>query len=286
MKKKEALGRGLDALLGEMSEAYENESSAQDGVIEIPLSEIEPNPYQPRKHFSNESLKELADSIKEDGLIQPIVVQDNGIDGYTIIAGERRFRASKIAKQKTIKAILVDVTKEQMQQYALIENIQREDLNPVELAQSYQQLIELHDMTHEELSSVIHKSRTHITNTLRLLQLSQSTQKALIEKKISAGHAKMLVGLDEKDQTLVVNSIIGQKLSVREVENLIKGMKHSSTLKPSLSTSEKNNSKIDFEELEKVLKKLHIKSKTSSNKITLEFQNQEKLDTFLKQISR
>jgi len=283
--KKEALGRGLDALLGEVSEAYENESSTQDGVLEISLSEIEPNPYQPRKHFSNESLKELAESIKEDGLIQPIVVQDNGIEGYTIIAGERRFRASKLAKKKTIKAIIVDVTKEQMQQYALIENIQREDLNPVELAQSYQQLLELYNMTHEELSGVIHKSRTHITNTLRLLQLSQSTQKALIEKKISAGHAKMLVGLDEKDQTLVVNSIIGQKLSVREVENLIKGMKNSSS-DQTVSKEVKNvSNQLDFTLLAEKLKKLNIPSKISSNKITLEFQNQEQLSNLLKKLS-
>jgi len=283
--KKEALGRGLDALLGEVSEAYENESSTQDGVIEISLSEIEPNPYQPRKHFSNESLKELAESIKEDGLIQPIVVQDNGIDGYTIIAGERRFRASKLAKKKTIKAIIVDVTKEQMQQYALIENIQREDLNPVELAHSYQKLIELHDMTHEELSGVIHKSRTHITNTLRLLQLSQSTQKALIEKKISAGHAKMLVGLEEKDQTLIVNSIIGQKLSVREVENLIKGMKNISGIKTVSKEPKKVSPQIDFAPLKQELQKLDIDAKSSSNKITLEFQNQEQFFNLLKKLS-
>ncbi|NPA66237.1 MAG: ParB/RepB/Spo0J family partition protein [Epsilonproteobacteria bacterium] len=285
MKKKEALGRGLDALLGEVSEAYENESSSQDGVIEIPLSEIEPNPYQPRKHFSSESLKELAESIKEDGLIQPIIVQDNGLDGYTIVAGERRYRASKLAKQKTIKAIIVDISDEQMQQYALIENIQREDLNPVELAQSYQKLLELHDMTHEELSSVIHKSRTHITNTLRLLQLSESTQKALVDKKISAGHAKMLVGLDEKDQTLVVNSIIGQKLSVREVENLIKGMKGSSGSKATQKDSKQRTETLDLSSLENELKRFDIKTKTSSNKITLEFHSSQQIQSLVEKLS-
>jgi len=285
MKKKEALGRGLDALLGEVSEAYENESSSQDGVIEIPLSEIEPNPYQPRKHFSSESLKELAESIKEDGLIQPIIVQDNGIDGYVIVAGERRYRASKLAKQKTIKAIIVDISDEQMQQYALIENIQREDLNPVELAQSYQKLLELHDMTHEELSSVIHKSRTHITNTLRLLQLSESTQKALVDKKISAGHAKMLVGLDEKDQTLVVNSIIGQKLSVREVENLIKGMKGSSGSKATQKDSKQRTETLDLSSLENELKRFDIKTKTSSNKITLEFHSSQQIQSLVEKLS-
>jgi ParB family chromosome partitioning protein len=150
MMKKAALGRGLDALLGEVSEAYENESSKKDSVVEISLNEIKPNPYQPRKNFSQESLKELAESIKEDGLIQPIVVVEDEFDGYIIVAGERRYRASKLAKLKTIKAVVLEITNEQMQQYALIENIQREDLNPIELAKSYEALIKLHGVTHEE----------------------------------------------------------------------------------------------------------------------------------------
>ena len=280
--KKAALGRGLDALLGEVGEAYENESSAQNSVVDIPLESIEPNPYQPRKHFSNESLKELADSIKKDGLIQPVIVVEDGLDGYILVAGERRFRASKLAKMESIKAIVLDITKEQMQQYALIENIQREDLNPIELAESYEALIKLHGVTHEELASIIHKSRTHITNTLRLLNLSKKTQEALIEKKISAGHAKVLVGLDEKDQTTMVNSIIGQKLSVREVESIIKGMKRpQNEAKKRLKSSKQDETKqLYLMELHDKLKKLGIKSTVSSDKITLEFVDQSQVDSF------
>lgn len=280
--KKSALGRGLDALLGEVGEAYENESSAQNSVVEIPLESIEPNPYQPRKHFSNESLKELAESIKKDGLIQPIVVVEDDLDGYILVAGERRFRASKLAKMNSIKAIVLDITKEQMQQFALIENIQREDLNPIELAQSYEALIKLHGVTHEELASIIHKSRTHITNTLRLLNLSKKTQEALIEKKISAGHAKVLVGLDEKDQTTMVNSIIGQKLSVRDVENIIKGMKQpqSNAKKPSKKEAVEEGRQLYLMELHEKLKEMGIKSVVSADRITLQFDDQEQVDSF------
>lgn len=284
--KKAALGRGLDALLGEVGEAYENESSAQNSVVEIPLESITPNPYQPRKHFSNESLKELAESIKKDGLIQPIIVVEDDLDGYILVAGERRFRASKLAKLESIKAIVLDISKEQMQQYALIENIQREDLNPIELAQSYEALIKLYGVTHDELASIIHKSRTHITNTLRLLNLSKKTQEALIEKKISAGHAKILVGLDEKDQTTMVNSIIGQKLSVREVENIIKGMKQlkNPAKKSSPKEKEDENNQLYLMELHEKLKNLGIKSVVASDRITLRFDDQKQVDMFLKRL--
>ena len=284
--KKAALGRGLDALLGEVGEAYDNESSVQNSVVEIALESIEPNPYQPRKHFSNESLKELAESIKKDGLIQPVIVVEDELDGYILVAGERRFRASKLAKLESIKAIVLDITKEQMQQYALIENIQREDLNPIELAKSYEALIQLHGVTHEELASIIHKSRTHITNTLRLLNLSEKTQNALIEKKISAGHAKILVGLDEKDQTMMVNSIIGQKLSVREVEHIIKGMKQPPTAikKSSKKETPDENQQLYLMELHEKLKELGIKSVVSSDKITLQFSDQNQVDRFTKRL--
>ena len=174
-----ALGRGLDALLGEMDEAYENEGTQKDLVSEISLKDIRPNPFQPRKFFDEESLIELAESIKNDGLLQPVVVTED-IDGYVLVAGERRLRASKLAKLKTIRCIVVSSDDEKMRKSALIENIQREELNSIELAIAYEELIKLHEITHEELSLIIYKSRTHITNTLRLLQLSAKTQKALL----------------------------------------------------------------------------------------------------------
>ena len=271
-----ALGRGLDALLGEMDEAYENEGTQKDSINEISLKEIRPNPFQPRKTFNEESIVELAESIKNDGLLQPIVVKED-IDGYVLIAGERRLRASKYAKLKTIRCIIVSSDDEKMRKSALIENIHREDLNAVELAIAYEELIKLHKITHEELSTLIHKSRTHITNTLRLLQLSSKTQKALLEKKITAGHAKILVGLDDKQQQVIVNSIVGQKLSVREVEAMIKGMKND---EPKVVTKLKTLS-YDFSNLSNRFETLGLKSKTSSNKLTIEFKNEKQIEEFL-----
>jgi len=275
--KGQKLGRGLDALLGEMDEAYENEGTHRDAVIEIPLKDIRPNPFQPRKTFDEELLLELSRSIKKDGLLQPIVVTED-IDGYVLIAGERRYRASKLAKLKEIRAIVLNADENKMRQFALIENIQREELNAVELAHAYEELIKLHNYTHEELSGVINKSRVHITNTLRLLQLSLKTQKALSEKKISAGHARVLIGLDDKTQQLMVNSIVGQKLSVRDVELMIKNKKE-----PSSKTEKKikSASELDFTQLLKRLESLRAKYKVSQSKLTLEFSSQDEIDAFL-----
>jgi len=276
--KSQKLGRGLDALLGEMDEAYENEGSQRDAILNIPLKDIRPNPFQPRKSFDEESLLELAESIKNDGLLQPIVVSED-IDGYVLIAGERRFRASKLAKLKEIRAIVLNSDEEKMRQFALIENIQREELNAVELATAYSELIKIHEITHDELSNIIHKSRTHITNTLRLLQLSSKTQKALLEKKISAGHAKVMVGLDDKNQQLILNSIIGQKLSVRDVETIIKNMKNKQSV-PVISTEEKSPT-YDFLKLKQRFITLGLHVKATNNKITINFDSQDEIDEFL-----
>jgi ParB family chromosome partitioning protein len=275
--KTQKLGRGLDALLGEMDEAYENEGSQRDEVLEIPLKDIRPNPFQPRKSFDETALLELSESIKNDGLLQPIVVTQD-FDGYVLIAGERRFRASKLAKLKEIRAIVLNSDEQKMRQFALIENIQREELNSIELAQAYNELIKLHEITHEELANMIHKSRTHITNTLRLLQLSEKTQKALLEKKITAGHAKILVGLSEKEQKLMVDSIIGQKLSVRDVESMIKSRK---VIEPERKVIAQESDSLDFSELKEKLNDLGFVLKNSKNRITLEFYSQDDVENFL-----
>ena len=274
--KTKALGRGLDALFGEIDEAYENEGTQQDSILELSLKEIRPNPYQPRKSFDEESLLELAESIKKDGLLQPIIVTED-IDGYILIAGERRFRASKLAKLKTIRAIVLSSDEQKMRQFALIENIQREDLNSIELADSYSELIKLHDVTHEELSLMIHKSRTHITNTIRLLQLSQKTQKYLIEKKITAGHARVLIGLDEKQQQLMVNSIIGQKLSVRDVESMMKNMKEAEQT----TTTAETPISYDFVDLKNKFLNLGFNTRSSRNKVTIEFENEDQIEKLI-----
>ena len=275
--KSKALGRGLDALLGEVSEAYENEGTQNDNIIDISLKDIKANPYQPRKSFDEESLYELSESIKEDGLIQPIVVVEDDLDGYILVAGERRFRASKLAKLKTIRSIVLSTDETTMRKFALIENIQREELNAIELANAYNELINYQKITQEELAKTIHKSRTHITNTIRLLQLSSKTQKALLEKKISAGHAKVMVGLDEKQQLLVLNSIIGQKLSVREVESMIKDMKVSNK-----TVSQKTKVKqYDFSNLQEKFYDLGFKSKISNNKLIVEFKDESQIKNML-----
>ena len=275
--KTQRLGRGLDALLGEIDEAYENEGSQRDEILEIPLKDIRPNPFQPRETFDETALAELAESIKNDGLIQPIVVTED-IDGYILIAGERRFRASKLAKLKEIRAIVLNSDEHKMRQFALIENIQREELNSIELAKAYNELIKLHKITHEELANIIHKSRTHITNTLRLLQLSEKTQKALLEKKISAGHAKVLVGLDEKEQQVMVNSIIGQKLSVRDVESMIKSKKTAEVKESKIADT---TEKLDLLGVKRALSELGFSVKTSQNKVTINFDSQDDIADFL-----
>ncbi|HQR74733.1 MAG: chromosome partitioning protein ParB, partial [Sulfurovum sp. 39-42-12] len=233
-----ALGRGLGEILSEVEEAYEKDLSDINSfeleargarVEELSVGSITANPFQPRKHFDEQALKELSQSISEHGLLQPIVVIETE-NGYLLIAGERRLRAHKLAGLSHIKAIIADVEMDEarLRELALIENIQRENLNAIELANSYAELIEVHNITHDELSSIVHKSRSQITNTMRLLSLSAYAQEQLVEGKISQGHAKILVGLDEKKQKIIIDSIMGQKLSVRDTEQMVKN--HKSTI--------------------------------------------------------
>ena len=278
--KSQKLGRGLDALLGEIDEAYDNEGTQRDEILEIPLKEIRPNPFQPRKSFNEESLQELAESIKNDGLLQPVVVTED-IDGYILIAGERRFRASKLAKMKEIRAIVLNSDEHKMRQFALIENIQREELNSVELAEAYNELLKLHEITHEGLSAMIHKSRAHITNTLRLLQLSKMTKKALIEQKITAGHAKMLVGLDDKQQQLMVNSIIGQKLSVRDTESMIKSIKEQNQVDEASQNKASVSKTYDFSKVENIFDTFNIEYKVRNNTLSISFTSENEIEKFI-----
>jgi ParB family chromosome partitioning protein len=273
---KASLGRGLGAILDEVGEAYQrdlNETTKRYDYIEIDMDSIVPNPYQPRKHFDQTALKELSESIVEHGLIQPIAVTlDN--DQYIIVAGERRYRASKLANLDKIKATVLDIDLNSLRELAIIENIQREELNPIELALSYQELIDEHNVTHEELAKKVKKSRTSITNILRLLSLSEFVQKRVISKELSMGHAKVLVGLDKKIQKKVAESIIGQKLSVRETENLVKALKDGEKIKV------KDVKKIDYDlkPLKSTLKDAFFKNKISGNKLVIEFGSDEELN--------
>ncbi len=234
-----ALGKGLGQILEEVGLAYETEMQ-EDGnfaqehtderIRELNVDLIDPNPYQPRKHFDSDRLSELAESIRQHGLLQPIVVVARA-GRYILVAGERRLRAHKLADLGIIRAIVAEVDFDdlRMRELALVENIQRENLNAIELAHSYQELLDVHKITHEGLANVVHKSRSQITNTLRLLALPSYAQQMIVDEKITQGHAKILVGLDADKVKVLVDTIIGQKLSVRETENLLKEKKQTTT---------------------------------------------------------
>ena len=278
-KNKKALGRGIGAILEDVEEAYRQDIEDKTNLIqEIEVDEIIPNIYQPRTYFNEDSLKELSSSIKKHGLLQPIIVvkKDNG---YMLIAGERRLRATKLAELPTIKAIVADIESENLRELALIENIQRENLNPIELAIAYQELIEQYKITHDELSHIIHKSRTQITNTLRLLNLSNKTKDMIAQGKISQGHAKILIGLDKKEEESIVNSIIGQKLSVRETESLVKSIKSKNKSYSHISSQKEEITNLN--EVVKKIKSLNIKCKKRDNKIILEFTNSKEVEKLL-----
>ena len=277
-----ALGRGLGELLGEVESAYENSTrSNKSGVLKIDVTTIKANPNQPRKIFDEEKLNDLSESIKEHGLLQPIVVIENGNNSYTLVAGERRLRAHKLAKIDKIKAIVIDADEFKLRELALIENIQRDDLNIIELAYCYAQLLNEHSITHEELSKKVFKSRTSITNTLRLLQLNSYVQQFLASDKISAGHAKIMLGLTNDEQKMVCDSIVGQKLSVRETEKIVKELKEKDIEKPK---KDKPKDTYNFNPLNNIIEKLkenNLKVKVEKNYFKIEFNSQEEVDRII-----
>lgn len=277
---KSALGRGLGELLGEIDIAYDNENNiTSDSIEEINVDIIIPNPSQPRTVFDESKIEELSESIKEHGLLQPINVTRDG-DQYILIAGERRLRATKMANMDTIKAIVINVDDNKLAELALIENIQRSDLNIVELAKSYAKLINEYNITHDELSKKVSKSRSSITNTLRLLNLSNYVQDKLSSNTITLGHAKTMLGLDENSQKKIIDTIVGQKLSVRDTENLIKNVKESNK-----SVKTVSKTKLNIELLDKIiqdLKSKNIKSSLQNNSIKINFNSQEDIEIISK----
>ena len=213
--KKRGLGRGLEALFDESPQVQETEE-----ITEISLDEIRPNPYQPRKTFDNKSLKELSESIKENGVFQPIIIRKS-VNGYEIIAGERRFRASKLAKKKTIPAIIRDFDEAQMMEVAVLENLQREDLTPLEEAQAYEMLQKNLGLTQAEVSKRLGKSRPYIANYLRLLTLPQKTKRLLQRGELSMGQARTLLGLKDKDRIDdLARKVVKNGITVRQLESL------------------------------------------------------------------
>lgn len=283
-EKRKALGRGLEQLFSdeaisfdEIEESIVDEAKKNKEIVELPLSELRPNPYQPRKIFDDEALNELASSIKENGVFQPIIVKKT-VKGYDIVAGERRYRASKKAGLTTIPAIIKDFTDEEMMNIALLENLQREDLTAIEEANAYKAMIDSLGLTQDELAKKVGKSRSHITNTLGLLKLPKSVQDLVLYNKISMGHARVLSKLEDTSKIEeLADKVVNDDLSVRELEELSKD-KELKRLFP-VNRVEKNN---EYKSVEKMLKeKLGTKVKISNNKITISFSTVQDLNRIL-----
>lgn len=281
-KKNSGLGRGLDAIFLDNSIAEEN-TNTEEGVKGIKISLIDPKKDQPRKYFDKEALEELASSISEHGLLQPILVREYGDGRYQIIAGERRFRASKLAGLTEIPALVVEKDDVTAAQLALIENIQREDLNPLEEAMAYKALAEEYHMTQEELSQKIGKSRSAIANTIRLLELPDEILTLVASGELSAGHARTLLGLNDRDNMiLLAQKAVEEDLSVRVLEELVKKWN-----KPVKEKEEEEIPFVDyFRELEirvqtHLGRKVKIEGKGRKKTITLSYEDNEDLDEIL-----
>ncbi|WP_154049574.1 ParB/RepB/Spo0J family partition protein, partial [Enterococcus avium] len=221
MSKNKGLGRGIDALFQDLSEIEEVDIK-NDQVVEIPLSDLRPNPYQPRKSFDETSLQELANSIEQSGVFQPIIVRKSAVKGYELIAGERRFRASKLAGKETIPAIIREFDEEAMMQIAVLENLQREDLNPLEEAEAYEMLMKNLKLTQADVANRLGKSRPYIANYLRLLTLPKLVKEMVQDERLSMGQARTLLGLKKKDQILkLANRAVKENLTVRQLEQIV-----------------------------------------------------------------
>ena len=281
--KKRALGRGLEQLFNSENLDYNSfekqiyDTVSNDEIIELNLDEIRPNPYQPRKIFKEDSLKELAESIKINGVFQPIIVKKS-IKGYDLVAGERRFRASKLAGKQTIPAIIRDFSENQMIEIALLENLQRENLNVIEEALAYKSMIEKLNLTQEELSQKVSKSRSHITNILGLLRLPSEIQKMLINNELTMGHARVLSKLENEEKMLeYAKMIVENKLPVRETEEITIEEKRKNKIKKPVKEINK-----DYKYVEDLLReKLDTKVKVKEKKIEINFTNVADLNRIL-----
>ena len=250
----------------------------KEEVIELKLSELRPNPYQPRKVFDAEKLQELANSIKEHGVFQPIIVKKS-IKGYEIIAGERRYKASQLAGKETIPAIVRDFTDENMMEIALLENLQRENLNSIEEATAYQKLLASLKVTQEELANKLGKSRSHITNMLGLLELPEEVKNLIAEEKITMSHARVLSKMKDKDEIInLANKIVDENLNVRAIEQ--ESQNPTVEKKHKLKTKVKKESEYKYIE-ESIAEKLGTKFKINNKKILISFTNNNDLNRIL-----
>lgn len=287
MAVKHGLGKGLDSLITSKIEENPKKENVLENVSRetlIKITQIEPNKGQPRKHFNEDALQELADSIKQHGVIEPLIVQKKG-KSYEIIAGERRWRAARIAGLKEVPVIVKEYSEQQIFEIALIENIQREDLNPIEEAVAYKKLIEEFGLKQDDVANRVGKSRAAVTNSMRLLKLDERVQQMLIEDMISSGHARALLALTDADlQYQTAMKIFDEKLSVREVERLIKRLTEAVQEKP--KKIEENHEAV-YRDLEEKLKtiigsKVTINRKTKDKgRIEIEYYSSEELERII-----
>ncbi len=283
--KKRALGMGLEQLFNNENLDLANvekkiyENANREEIVDVNINELRPNPYQPRKIFDENAIDELANSIKEHGVIQPIIIKKS-VKGYEIIAGERRFRASKKLGLETIPAIVRNFTDSQMMEIALLENLQRENLSAIEEANAYQLMLDKLNITHEELSKKVGKSRSHITNILGLLRLPKEVQDMVASNKLSMGHARVLSKLDDQNQIVeTANKIINQNLPVRELETITEDDKFPRRVKIKRKPSEEDRNYKYVEDL--LSEKLDTKTKVKDNKIIINFNNVADLNRIL-----
>jgi ParB family chromosome partitioning protein len=280
-----ALGKGLGALIPQLEEAD------LQNTLEVPVEKIEINPYQPRRSFDRESLTELSESIKIHGVLQPLLVRKSA-DHYQLIAGERRLRASKLAGLDTVPVVIKDLDDRAVMEIALVENLQREDLNPIEEAEAYKKLIEEFKLTQEEVAKSVGKSRSSITNTLRLLNLPTEIQQLVLNETITMGHARALLGLDLPEKQIHLSKkIIEENLSVRDTEELIRlmnisdvpretleGEKKKEVVYPRLPTLDPNLQAIVDDMTRLFGTKVRIKNSGKRGKIEIEYYSQEELE--------
>lgn len=289
-KKESALGKGLGALLGDVAKVEQVREMVR-GISEINITDVEVNPYQPRVHFDEEALSDLAESIKKHGIIQPITVREIEKNRYQIISGERRFRASKLAGLKTIPAYVRTTDDQNMLELALIENIQREDLDAIEVATSFNRLIEECDLTQDALGDRVGKKRATVTNYLRLLKLPAEIQLFIRDKKMSMGQARAILNIEnKKKQISLAKKIVDEGWSVRQVEDAVRKI---SQEKP--ATKNKENDVVFLEKYYKVSESLgkyfnnNVNVKPNSKgggKITITFSNEAEIDNLLKKLGQ
>jgi ParB family chromosome partitioning protein len=283
MVKPKGLGRGLDALLANDEEAVDVEGAQRM----LNVTQLQPGKYQPRSYMDDAALQTLADSIKSQGIMQPILVREVSVDKFEIIAGERRWRASQMAGLSQVPVLVREIPDESALAMALIENIQRENLNPLEEAQGIKRLIDEFAMTHEKAADAVGRSRAAVSNILRLLTLTHAVQELLMQNKMDMGHARALIGLDAAQQIMLANKIVQQQLSVRDVENLVKKLGAEAQAKPHKINVNHDVLALQNSLSEKIGASVSISAKgNGSGTLKINYANLDQLDEIIKKISR